>query len=340
MNNGIFQKTLTFTAIVLLMWLGKAFLIPLAYALLIAVVLYPMVRFLIRKKFPESAAIALPTLLMCLVFLGIIALLSYELTIISSNWALIQNRIEPLLTQIHQQLEDLFGWTTAEQNLWLKDSIRKISQNAGTILKQSTSAMLDGLFNLIIIPIYIVLILFNRKKLVKFAMEIAPEDFKPGLDKVIQEAVIVFGGFIRGMVFVYMLVGLLNTLGLWLIGVENPIIYGMLTAVMTIIPYFGILISAMLPITLSWLNTGTYLQPLGIISVFSLVQYLEANLIFPYIVGRNVNLNTLASIIAITLGAIIWGVSGMILFLPMFAVIRIFAQHYPQLKAWNTLLSK
>ncbi len=200
--------------------------------------------------------------------------------------------------------------------------------------------MLDGLFNLIIIPIYIVLILFNRKKLVKFAMEIAPEDFKPGLDKVIQEAVIVFGGFIRGMVFVYMLVGLLNTLGLWLIGVENPIIYGMLTAVMTIIPYFGILISAMLPITLSWLNTGTYLQPLGIISVFSLVQYLEANLIFPYIVGRNVNLNTLASIIAITLGAIIWGVSGMILFLPMFAVIRIFAQHYPQLKAWNTLLSK
>lgn len=326
------------TVIAGMVW-AKTLLIPLAFAFLLAIVLYPMVRFLINRKFPEAAAIAIPTLLVCALFLGIVALLSFELAILSSNWNIIQNRVEPALTALHNQLENIFGWTTAEQNTWLQESLSRLSQNAGAILKQTTSAMANGLFKLIIIPIYMVLILLNRKRLVNFVYEVAPAKYQSKLPDVIKDSVIVFGRFIQGMVLVYVTVGLLNTIGLWIIGVKNPILYGMLTAIMTIIPYFGILISATIPIILSWLDTGTFWQPLGIISVFSIVQYLEANLIFPYIVGKNVNINTLTAILAISCGALVWGLSGMILFLPMIAVFRIFAQHYPELKAWNNILS-
>lgn len=323
-----------------LLWFGKPFLIPLAYAFLIAMAIYPVVKWLEKRGLGRLPAILLPTLLVCFLFLGLVALLTYEFTVISGNWPAIQQRIDPLITQLHLQLENLFGWSTEEQNQWLLENMRSFGQNAGNVIKSASTAMFDAIFKLIIIPVYVILILLNRKRLVQFMTDIAPADRQEKIPGFLQETVQIFSRFIRGMAMVYLLVGLLNSVGLWAIGVSNPVGYGMLTAIMTIIPVFGIMISAMLPITLSWINTGTVWQPLGVIGVFSVVQYLEANLIFPYVVGRQVNLNTLAAILAIMLGALIWGVAGMILFVPMLAVIKLFTDHFPELKPWGNLLGK
>jgi predicted PurR-regulated permease PerM len=324
----------------LALWFGKPFLVPLCYAFLIAMVFYPMCKKLESVGFGKFLSIAIPLIIVCLLFAGLVFLLSYQMALISHKWPLIQKQLDVLVQQIHQYLENEYGWTTEAQNNWVLDNLKSLRENAGTIIGETSKAMLGALFNLVIIPVYVALLLSYRRRLVDFLGSVLPESFRPNLPSVLAETVTVFSKFIRGMVVVYLLVGLLNGLGLWAIGIDNPFVYGMLTAIMTIIPYFGIIISAMLPVTLSWLNTGTIWQPIGVISVFSVVQYLEANVIFPYVVGRYVNLNTLAAIIAIFLGALFWGVSGMILFLPLFALIRIFASHYPELKPWAKLLAK
>jgi predicted PurR-regulated permease PerM len=258
--------------------------------------------------------------------------------VLSGKWTMIHHQIDPFLSDIQQQLEKEFGWTTEMQATWLKQNLNALSQNAAKFLSDSVNALMAALVNLVIIPIYITLILIFRHKLVEFVITVSPDSFKSKMHEVIQDTVSVFSRFIRGMVVVYITVGVLNSIGLWIIGVENPIMYGMLSAIMTIIPYFGIIISALLPMMLSWIETGSLTQPIGIILVFTVVQYLEANLIFPYVVGRFVNLNTLAAIIAIFLGALFWGVSGMILFLPVFAVIRLAASHFEELKPLHHLL--
>lgn len=332
------KSLLTILSAAAIMWFGKPFLIPLAYAFLIALVLYPVVKWLEKRRFGRVFSIVIPTLLVCFIFLGLLAMLSYEFTVISSNWPLIQQRMDPLIVDIHHMFEKLFGWTTEQQNQWMVENLERMSQNAGAILKQATGAMFDAVFNLVIIPVYVILILMSRRKLVQFATDIAPAAWTEKMPLVLQETTAVFSKFIRGMAMVYLIVGLLNTIGLWIIGVDNAPVYGMITAIMTIIPVMGIMISATLPITLSWINTGNVWQPLGVVGVFSVVQYLEANLIFPYVVGRQVNLNTLAAILAITLGAVIWGVAGMVLFVPFLAVFKIFADHFPELKAWGNLI--
>lgn len=319
---------------------AKSFLIPLAYSLLIAIVIYPICKFLENKGMNKVLSILIPLLLVCVLFVGLIILLSYEMALLSGKWPLIQDKIYPLVDEIQETLYRKFGWTSQDQILWIRDSLEKLSQNAGAIIQETSKATFEALFNLIIIPIYISLILLYRSKIVALITALTPDHYREKIPLVINDTINMFSKFIRGMATVYITVGVLNTLGLWFIGVENPLIYGMLTAIMTIIPYFGILISALLPITLSWLNTGSLWQPLGIISVFTVVQYLEANLIFPYVVGKHVNLNTLASIFAIFIGALIWGVAGMILFLPFIAVFRIFAEHFPELKPWSDFLKK
>jgi predicted PurR-regulated permease PerM len=337
-TNAFYRITISIAASGLILWFGRSFFVPIAYALIIALVLYPLCRFFESKGFGKKLSIALPLVLLCLLFAGLLFLLSYELVVLSEKWERIQQQLDPLLYNVQAQLESTLGWTIEHQLTWLRAYLEQLSQNAGQMLSETANVILGALVNLIIIPVYAALILVYRAKLATFLAEVLPERFQSQIPLVLKNTVGVFSKYIRGMLLVYFCVGVLNSLGLWIIGVERPFLYGMITAVMTIIPYFGIVISALLPITFSWLETGSMLQPLLIVAVFALVQYLEANLIFPYVVGRFVKLNTLSALVAIFLGAFFWGVAGMILFLPFFAVFRLFSQEFPELKPWSKVL--
>lgn len=337
-SSSVYKLALSVLSFGAILWFGKPFLVPIAYALLIALVLYPLCRFFEKKGFGKALSVVIPIVLLCLLFVGLLFLLSYEMVVLSAKWGLLQEKIDPLVYKIQANLESRLGWTAEKQLAWLRDYLDQLSRSAGALLSNTANVILGALINLIIIPVYAALILVYRVKLSAFLMDILPESYKSKFSLVLHETVALFSKFIRGMALVYLLVGLLNALGLWLIGVEKPLLYGMITAVMTIIPYFGIVISALLPITFSWIETGSVLQPLLIVAVFTVVQYLEANLIFPYVVGRQVGLNTLAAILTIFLGAFFWGVAGMVLFLPFLAVFRLFAAHYPELATWSKLL--
>ena len=140
--------------------------------------------------------------------------------------------------------------------------------------------------------------------------------------------------FIKGMVVVYLLVGILNGLGLLLLGIPHAILFGFIASVLTFIPYVGIMVGSLLPITVSWITYDSIWYPIGVIGVFTFVQYLEANVIFPFAVSRRLNVNTLAMLVAIFTGGLLWGVSGMILFVPFTAIAKLVADHNPK---WKTL---
>ena len=75
----------------------------------------------------------------------------------------------------------------------------------------------------------------------------------------------------------------------------------------------------------AWMTFGTIWQPLSVVGVFVFVQYLEANIIFPWAVGRRLEMNTLATLVVIVMGGILWGASGMILFVPFAAILKLIA---------------
>jgi len=109
---------------------------------------------------------------------------------------------------------------------------------------------------------------------------------------------------------------------------------------MTIIPYVGIIISALLPLTVALVTKDSLWYPVGVILIFTVVQYLEANVIFPKVVGVQLNLSTWSTLVAITAGTILWGVAGMILFIPMLAILKIISDEVAGLKSINILLNR
>ena len=142
------------------------------------------------------------------------------------------------------------------------------------------------------------------------------------------------------MVFVYLIVGVLNSAGLLVLGIRHAVLFGFLTAVMTIIPYIGIFISALLPITVAWITKDSIWYPIGVVGVFVFVQYLEANVIFPRVVATQLNISTWATLVAIIAGGILWGVSGMILFIPFAGMLKIITDQIPEWEAVNILLRR
>jgi predicted PurR-regulated permease PerM len=82
------------------------------------------------------------------------------------------------------------------------------------------------------------------------------------------------------MIWVYLIVGILNSTGLLVLGIRHALLFGFLTDIMIIIPYIGIFISALLPISVAWITKDSLWYPLGVIAVFGFVQYPEANEIF------------------------------------------------------------
>jgi len=210
----------------------------------------------------------------------------------------------------------------------------KVAPYAGAVI----NALFGMLFNLFIIPVFTALLLYNRGTYVAALTALVSDDWKSKLPALMQRAVTNYARFILGMVQVYLIVGTLNTIGFLLLGVPNALLFGMLTAVATMIPYVGILFSSLLPITLAYTTSGSMWMPIGVIAVLGFVQYLEANLIFPKVVGGKLGLNTLASLVIIFAGALLWGMAGMILFLPLASILMLVSKEVPEWKALRLLL--
>jgi len=321
-----------------LLSLLKNFLIPLAYGLLLALIIYPICKKLEDKKVPQWLAIFISMLVVFALLGLIIFIFILQLQTLNKDLPQLTERLNEFLSGARKWMDLHFGLSADEQNKLVSDLGNNFTSNLGGILKGSFSLAAGTLLFLFIVPLYTVLILAYRKVLVNFIAEVIGSKYNGDLVAILSEVIHSFFNFIKGMFFVYLIVGVLNSAGLLMLGVDHAILFGMVTAFMTIIPYIGITVSSILPITVVWAETNNIWYPLGVVAVFSFVQYLEANIIFPYVVGKQIDLNTLVSLIAILLGATVWGFSGMILFLPFLAFVKVISGHFPELKPLHSLL--
>src|SRR5688572_27096042 len=136
------------------------------------------------------------------------------------------------------------------------------------------------------------------------------------------------------MAMVYLIVGALNSIGLLLLGVPHAILFGFIASILTFIPYVGIIAGSLLPMAMAWITYDSVWYPLGVVGIFAFVQYLEANVIFPIAVSNRLHVNTFIMLIAIFAGGLLWGVAGMILFVPFVGIAKLVADHNP---SWKTI---
>ncbi len=327
-----FLQIILFTGV--LMYVGKMLFIPLLLGLLIAIVLYPICRWLEMHKCPRSLAITACLLIVAVLLGALLVLLFWQIILFGRD-------ADALVRKLNETIPQLQEWIT-EKGIPMEkfDWNGNVTPSVRDFLSSFAAATIDTLIMLFLTPVYTALFLYHRRSFVKFLQTIVPSAFQTNLAHILHQIIHTYFNYIKGMILVYLIVGILNSIGLMILGVRHAVLFGMLCAIMTIIPYAGIIISALLPITVVWLDTSNAWYPLGVIALFSFVQYLEANVIFPRVVGVSLNVSTFAILISIIAGGIVWGGAGMVLFIPAVAILKIVSDHVPSMRLVNILLSR
>lgn len=322
------------------LYFGKTLFIPLFMGLLIAMIMYPVARSLEKKGAARTIAVTLCITIVAVIFAALIGLLFWQMRTFIQDWPMVAHKLEEAFRQAQQWLAENFMVTLEMQDGWLRNQAGTLAGSLGPVLKGTVNVTANMLFMLFMIPVFAALFLYHRQVFVKFLRQFFGPQYEGRLEKILQMVIGTYFRYIKGMIMVYIIVGILNSLGLMALGIPHAILFGMLTAVMTIIPYFGIIISALLPISAAWIAHDSIWYPLGVIGIFSFVQYLEANVIFPKVVAAQLNVSTWATLVAILAGGIIWGVAGMVLFIPFVAILKIVADHIEEWKGLRLLLSR
>jgi predicted PurR-regulated permease PerM len=322
----------------LLLYLGQPLLVPLSFGLFISLLLYPLCVRLERRGLGRPAAIGLSllSLLIPLTLLGY--LLVSQLVALGTLWPDMKGKLIQAVAELGRFVDESLPFSRLQLQEWVQQGIESSAGDFFKVVQNTLTASISSLVFLILVPIYSFLLLLYRGQLARAVEMLVTRDWRPRVRPILALSIRSFYEFIKGMLLVYLIVGVLNSLGLLLLGIPHAILFGFIASILTFIPYVGILIAALPPIAVAWITYNSLAYPLGVVAIYAVVQYFEANLIFPWAVGRRVNLNTLSTIVSIVLGGIIWGGAGMILFIPFVAIAKLIAEQVPGAEALVLLL--
>jgi predicted PurR-regulated permease PerM len=332
-------KLLQYTLLVsVLLYFGRTLFVPLSFSLLISFVLYPIVQWLEKKGWSRWGAI-LFCLLVLLVGVGVLGwLLVRQVVSFGQEWPVLQDKLLRAWNRLSLYLEQQFGINDVQQVNWMEGLVNDATATLFNMVQGVLYASAVSVVLVLLIPLYAALILYNREQLAAALYSMFPKSDHHNIRSILHETITTYYNFIKGMIIVYGIVGLLNSVGLLLLGIPHAIFFGIVASILTFIPYVGITIGAILPMTIAWITYDSVWYPLGVIIVFSVVQYLEANLIFPMAVSFRLQVNMLFTLLAIVAGGILWGASGMILFVPFLAILKLIADKNEEMKAVSLLL--
>jgi predicted PurR-regulated permease PerM len=321
-----------------LLYFGRTLFVPLSFSLLISFILYPIVKWMEDRGWRRWSAILLCLLTLVLLVGALSWLLVRQMISFGQEWPALQEKLLQAWQQFGLYLEHQFGVDDVQRSNWMEGLVKDATSTVLNVVQGVLYASVTTVVLILLIPLYTALILYNREQLAAALYAMFPKSEHRNIRSILQETITTYYNFIKGMIIVYAVVGLLNSVGLLLLGIPHAVFFGIVASILTFIPYVGITIGAILPMAVAWITYDSVWYPIGVIIVFSVVQYLEANLIFPLAVSIRLQVNMLFTLLAIVAGGILWGASGMILFVPFVAILKLIADKHEELRPVSLLL--
>lgn len=314
---------------------AKSFLAPLVTAVVFALLLLPVSRKFEKWGMKRIYASLVNTFLLFLLSLGFAALISLQLSQFLNDWDKAKQKITPKI----EQLEQLIQKNTPIDKKDLKLSDNMSSGNVGKRALSFVNAFYSFAADFLLTFIYIFFLLNYRRKLRRFFLRLFPDEREGEVDEVLGQTADITQDYLLGKFILMIILAVLYAVGMGISGVNNFIVVSILASLLSIIPYIGNIIGFVLAVGLGYITTGETGVLIGIVVTFTIAQFIESYVLEPYIVGDKVNLDPFITIVAVVLGNILWGVIGMILALPILAVINLIFAHVKPLKPFNFLLS-
>lgn len=330
-------------------WLGAAFVVavllyflhnilsPFLVGILLAYLADPLVDRLERLGLSRTWGVVVVFSLFTLIFLALLLVLVpmlakqllrlYELAPQMLDW--LQHVALPWV-QSRLGLADGF-WKFDKIKAAIGEHMGQTTDIVGVLLSQATAsslALIGWLANLVLIPVVGFYLLRDWDLMMAKLRSLLPRQREPQVVGLAGECHEVLGAFVRGQLLVMLALGVIYSSGLMLVGLELGLLIGMLAGLAAIVPYMGFIIGIGAALVAGLFQFGGELYPmLGIVAVFMVGQTLEGMVLTPLLVGDRIGLHPVAVIFAILAGGELFGFTGVLLALPVAAVIMVLLRH-------------
>jgi predicted PurR-regulated permease PerM len=336
-------KLLLLALIITIMVVASYLLIPLLIALLFAFLLLPVSRGLVRIKIPHAAAIILSIIFAIIVFGGLIYFILMQVESFVEELPTLREKMFEKWNVIQQFIYEQFRVTSHEQIRWINRQVNANANAGQNFVIGLFSATGSFLASLALIPIYIFLLTYYKSKFKTFILLITGGKSKEGDEyilAVLKKISTVSQKYLKGLMLDVLILSVLNSTGFLMLGLDHAILFGVVASLLNIVPYIGVLVGSLLPITMALLTHGDFSYVLAVAAVPVFVQFLDNNFITPYVLGSSVSLNPLTAVIALIAGAMIWGMPGMILCMPVVGMIKVICDHVDELKPYGYIIGE
>jgi predicted PurR-regulated permease PerM len=309
---------------------------PFLVASLLAYLGDPLVDRLVSRRLPRTLATATVLLL-----IGVLVLLVPLLLL-----PVLQTQIEALLRAVPEGV----AWITAEVLPWIKatlgielalpDTVRikkaltENWQEAGSVavdvvgyVSRSGLAVIGWLASIVLVPVVTFYMLRDWDILVERIRDLLPRAAVPTLSALARESDDVLSAFLRGQLMVMLCLAVIYSVGLWLAGLQFALVIGLLAGLASFVPYLGVIVGLVTAAVATLIQSQDVLQLVWVFVVFGVGQLLEGMVLTPWLVGDRIGLHPVAVIFAVLAGGQLFGFIGVLLALPVAAVLAVLARH-------------
>lgn len=342
MHDLVLKRVFILAAVVFFVWLLYLLMpvvIPFLIAFLVAYLFSPLVDRMLSFGFPRWIAI---TSVFLIIIVGLVLVGWFIMPMIWAQLIYARDHIPEMIAWINGTflpwLSDTFNLVEMELNtdemtvvameyIQTNYSVDNL-QDVALRLAQSGLNFIQVGGMLVLIPIIAFYFLLDWEKMLKHMQRAIPRPFENSVVTIAKECNQVLGAFVKGQFLVMILLGIVYAVGLQLIGIEVGLIIGIVAGLASIIPYLGFAVGIIAAVVASLLQFGVdWMQLFLVLVVFMVGQAIEGYVLQPFLLGDKIGLSPVAVVFAVLAGAQLLGFAGMLIALPVAAVIVVLLRH-------------
>jgi len=318
------------------LYFAADFLIPIALSAILAMLLSRLSSWFESKGMGRGVASFMCILLFLCSIAIVISLLAWQLSGFAENMDVMKERVVTLFTNLRRWLHESTGITMRQQQEMAKEG--SAGGGAGSMLAAFAASMMGILVNAVLVLVYMFLFLVYRSHIKRFILKLVPADEKNTAINIVHKSGNVAQQYLGGLGTMIVLLWVMYGIGFSIVGVESAIFFAVLCGILEIIPFVGNITGTSLTVLSVVAQGGDSKMIIGVLVTYALVQFIQTYLLEPLIVGEQVNINPLFTILVIVLGEMVWGVAGMILAIPMLGIVKIICDQVPELQPYAFLI--
>ena len=239
-----------------------------------------------------------------------------------------------MLDHVKVWIQQTFNISYEKQKELLKDQ----SKGSGGQIGSFAGSFMGILVNSVLVTVYIYLLLYSRNHIKQFILKLFHTDKRAKTEKVIGESVQVAQKYLSGLSAMIVMLWIMYGIGFTIVGVEYAIFFAILCGLLEIVPFVGNITGTSITILAVLVQGGDSTMLIGVVSTYLLVQFLQTYILEPLVVGEQVSLNPLFTIIVIVVGEMLWGIGGMVLAIPLLGIVKIICDNVPELQPYGFLI--